>query len=148
MSPKDVALKLVDASAPFTNTTATTPVLTEGGFRADVRAYLGTITDADEVMTLNVQAAIDGGSVWHNICTFPGFIATHDGLEIARSCYVPRPQAGQTHTRVRLQASSIAGTTPSFPISAWLEPLVSLAVGGGEDQQLATLNRGLAALKT
>lgn len=149
---RDVNLQLAAAASPITSTTALAAKDTEGGFYALVRLFFGTITDADETMTLTVEASIDGGTDYFQIGVFPGFVAADDNLEIARPVYVPRPQgppdtgAVQTVTKVRLKASAIAGTTPSFPINAYLEPLVSLAPPGGDDNRSETLNRGVACL--
>lgn len=124
---RDVDLKLADDGTPIDSTTALAAINTEGGFPAMVRAFLGTVTDADETMNLTVEASIDGGSNYFHIGEFPGFVAGDDDIEIARLVYVPRPASGQTVTKVRLKARAVAGTTPSFPITAYLEPLVSLA---------------------
>lgn len=125
--PRDVNLKLADAATPITNTTALAAINTEGGFHADVRLFLGTVTDADETMSLTVEVSKDGGSTYFHAAEFPGLVAADDNIEIARPCYIPRPAAGQTVTKVRLKARAVAGTTPSFPITAYLEPHVSLA---------------------
>ena len=146
---RDVNLKLADAATPITTTTALTAKDTEGGYRADVRLFLGTITDADETMTLTVEISTDGGSTYFQAAVFPGLVATDDALEIARPVYVPVPDPTQTVTKVRLKASAIAGTTPSFPVTAFLEPLVSIAVPAGDETGVAmgtNARRGLACL--
>ena len=145
---RDVNLKLLDAATPITTSTNQTAKDTEGGFRADVRLYIGTITDADETLALHLDASTDGGSTYFQIASFPGIVATDDGLEIARAAYVPYPDPGQTVTKVRTR-SVVAGTTPSFPITAYLEPLVSLAVPATDETGVATGTngrRGLACL--
>lgn len=132
---RDANLKMVASTDPFTTTTAKTAIDTEGGYRADVRLFVGTITDADETLNLTVEASIDGGSNYRHIGEFPIIIATDDNVELARSVIVPKPASGQTVTKVRLKARAIAGTTPSFPINAWLEPLLTEAIPALDSQQ-------------
>lgn len=139
---RDVNLKLADSGTPITTTTALAAKDTEGGFWAVVRLFIGTITDANETMNLTVEASIDGGSNYFHIGEFPQIVATDDNLEIARPVYVPQPASGQTVTKVRLKARDVAGTTPSFPTTAFLEPLVSLGAPA-VDEELAV---GVASL--
>lgn len=124
---RDVNLKLADAGTPITTTTALAAISTEGGGFGDVRLFLGTVTDSDETLNLTVEASIDGGSNYFHIGEFPQLVAADDNIEIARPVYLPKPAAGQTVTKIRLKARAIAGTTPSFPITAFLEPRISLA---------------------
>lgn len=139
---RDVNLKLADAGTPIASTTALTAIDTEGGWTGMVRVMLGTVTDADETLNLTVECSKDGGSNYFHICEFPQFVAADDNIEIARMAYFPRPASGQTSLKVRLKARAVAGTTPSFPITAYLEPLVSLAPPA-MDEQLA---QGVALL--
>lgn len=125
-SPRDVNLKLSDSGTPIVNTTALAAIDTEGGFYANISVQLNVVTDADETMSLTVEASKDGGSNYFHICEFPGFVAADDNIHIARSCYIPRPASGQSVTKVRLKARAVAGTTPSFPITSYIEPLLSL----------------------
>lgn len=125
--PRDVNLKLADAGTPITNTTALAAIDTEGGWFGLIRLLIGTITDADETFNITVECSKDGGSNYFHICEFPQFVAADDNLEIARTAYFPRPNAGVTSLKVRLKARAVAGTTPSMPTTAYLEPLLSLA---------------------
>lgn len=139
---RDVNLKLADAGTPITSTTALAAINTEGGGFAWVHIQLGTVTDADETMSLTVECSIDGGSNYFHIGEFPGFVAADDNISISRPIYIPRPASGQTVTKVRLKARAVAGTTPSFPITSYIEPIISLAPPA-MDEMLA---QGLANL--
>lgn len=138
---KDVNLRLAN-NVTLTATGQQTAVDTEGGFRADVRLTGGLITGTTPLFDYDVEASIDGGSTYFKIGSFPQLDGADDNIEIARSVYVPKPAAGQTVTKVRLQYT-VAGTTPSHAgVTAYLEPMVSLAAPG-TDVLLAT---GLAKL--
>lgn len=123
--PKDVDLKLVDAAAPIVDTTALAAIDVEGGWYGVVRLNIGTITDADETFNITVECSVDGGSNYFHIGEFPTIVAADDNIEIARPVFIPRRAAGDV--KVRLKARAVAGTTPSLPCTAFLEPLLSLA---------------------
>lgn len=142
MSPRDVNLQLADSATPITVTSSQTAVNTEGGFFAVVRLEGGTITDANETFDIDIEASIDGGSNFFKIATFRQIVAADDDIIISRPVYVPRfPPATQTETQIRLTAT-VAGTTPSNAMNAWLEPMLSLGVPAIDEG----LNNGLAEL--
>src|SRR3990170_8555844 len=99
--PRDVNLILRLASSPLGASGSSTAIDTEGGFRADVRFFGGTITDADETFAVVIEASINGGSNYYPIGALPGIVAADDAIEIARCVYIPQPAAGYTATKVR-----------------------------------------------
>ena len=138
---RDVNLKMRDSGTPLGASGSSAAIDTEGGFYAAFRFTGGTITDADETFAVVIEASIDGGSNYFPIAALPGIVAADDAIEIARVGYIPRPASGQTVTKVRLTWVA-AGTTPSWPVNVYCEPLVSLGVPA-VDEQLAV---GLAKL--
>lgn len=142
---RDVNLRLENAVTRSTSGNSTA-IDTEGGFYALARIFFGAITGTTPTDDISVGVSIDGGSTYFNAGKLPQIVGTDDNLEIARPVYIPRPASGQTVTKVRLQ-HIVAGTTPSYIYTAWLEPLVSLGVPGGEDNRSATDNKGVAALR-
>jgi hypothetical protein len=124
---KDANLILAAAASPLTASGSTTAIEVEGGFFAVVRCYGGTITDANETFDVDVEASVDDEATFGKIASFPQIVATDDDIEIARVCYIPKPTAGTaTMTHVRLTWVA-AGTTPSWPVTVFIEPLLSLA---------------------
>ncbi len=143
MSPRDVNLQLADSATPIEAAAAQTAVDTEGGFYAIVRLEGGALPDGDETFDLQVEASIDGGGNYYAIAIFRQLINTDDNIIMSRPCYVPRfPPATQTVTKVRLNCTAIAGATPSNPMNAWLEPMLSLGVPAIDE----VLKNGLAEL--
>lgn len=141
--PRDVDLQLVDDDT-ITNEGTSTAIDTEGGFRADIRLFLGTLAATADTIRIKVQASRDGGSNYFDICEFPLIDGADDDLEIARSCYIPQPDPGVLVTKVRLNYYDLSeNATESFQIeSAWIEPLLSLAPPAVDEE----LNSGLALL--
>jgi len=123
---KDVNLRLANA-ADITATGQQTAVDTEGGFRADVSLQTAAITGTTPTARFQVEASIDGCSTYFHIGEFPLLDGADDDIRIMRSVYVPKPASGQTVTKVRL-AYIITGTTPVYnDVTAYLEPMLSLA---------------------
>lgn len=122
---RDASLQLEEKATPITTSGNGTAINTEGGFYANIRIFGGTITDADETFDIHVDASVDGTN-YYPICTFPQIVAADDGIEIARPCYIPRPDAGVQYTKVRRRHVA-AGTTPSNALDMFIEPLESLA---------------------
>lgn len=140
---KDTNLILNLAASPLGASGSTTAIECEGGFFAVVRCYGGTITDADETFDLVVEASVDDEATYGSIGAFPQIVATDDDIEIARVVYVPPPTIGTaTATHVRITHVA-AGTTPSWPVTIYLEPLVSLAAPEIDLDQV----KGLCELK-
>lgn len=132
MSPRDVNLVLIAGATPMAGTGVKGSVVnTEGGFRADVRMFLGTCSGSSVLVEVKVEASIDGGSNYYHIGQFPVFDADDDDVEIARPVYIPKPDSDNTVTKVRLNTVSSAGSSPVVPCNkAFLEPLLSLAPQG------------------
>ena len=141
---KDTNLQLADDGTPLGASGSTTAIECEGGFFAVVRCYGGTITDANETFDLVVEASVDDEATFGSIGAFPQ-VDDHDDLEIARVVYVPPPilatPVNVTHVRITWVAG---GTTPSWPVNIFLEPLVSLAAPEIDVDQL----KGLCELKS
>ena len=129
---RDENLRLENKATPITATGNGTAVTTEGGFFAIVRVQGGTITDADEVFDLIVQAQVDGTN-WRNIGVFPQIVATDDDVDVARPVFVPSPTGTEIITKVRTDWV-VAGTTPSLAADVFLEPMVSLGAPGVDAQ--------------
>ncbi|KKM98152.1 hypothetical protein LCGC14_1160890 [marine sediment metagenome] len=127
---KDVNLALITGAVDMAGTGAKGSVVdTEGGFWAMVRMLLGTCTGTTVVVSVAVQASIDGGSNYYHIGQFPILDESDDDIVIARPVYIPRPASGQTVTKVRLNTVVSSGSTPVVPVNrADLEPLVSLGI--------------------
>lgn len=140
---KDEDLKLADDGTPLTTSSSTTAIECEGGFFAVVRCYGGTLTDADETFDLTVEASVDDEATFGSIGAFPQIVGTDDDIEIARVVYVPPPTIG-TATRTHVRITWVGGgTTPSWPVTIFLEPLLSLAAPEIDLDQI----KGLAELK-
>ncbi len=129
MSPRDVNLVLISGATAMAGTGAKGSVVnTEGGFRADVRMLLGTCTGTTVVVSVAIQASIDGGSNYYHIGQFPILDQGDDDIEIARSVYIPKPESDQAYTKVRLNTVVSSGSSPVVPCDfACIEPLISLA---------------------
>jgi hypothetical protein len=144
MTPLDVNLQLADYTTPLGASGSTTAIECEGGFYAIIRCKGKTITDADETFDLVIEASVDDEGTFGGITAFPQIVATDDDIEIARVCYIPRPVLATpvevTHVRVTWVA---AGTTPSWPVDIWIEPLLSLGVPAIDEGLL----KGLCELK-
>jgi len=144
MTPRDKNLQLRDYTAPLVASGSTTAIECEGGFYAIVRCVGKIITDADEKFDLVVEASVDDEAKYGKIGAFPQIVATDDGIVIARVVYVPRPILATpvevTHVRITWVSE---GTTPSWPVDIWLEPLVSLAPPARDEGLL----QGLCELK-
>ncbi len=137
---RDTNLQLEDA-AVHTTTETTAAIDVEGGFRADVRLKMGVLSTGADTDDIEVQASVDGGSNYFQIATFPQIVDTDDQIEIARSCYIPKPDAGELFTKVRLSHTVSAGG--SFAVTwAFVEPLMSIAVQDIDE----VLTSGLALL--
>ncbi len=132
MSPRDVNLALISGATAMPGVGAKGSVVdTEGGFRADVRMFLGTCTGTTVVCDVQIEASIDGGSNYYHIGQFPKLDESDSDVEIARSVYVPKPASDQTYTKVRLYTRTSSGSSPVVPCNAaYLEPLLSLAPQG------------------
>lgn len=139
MSPRDVNLVLREAADPLVATGAGDAVDTEGGFRADVRCFGGTLSSA-QTHDLVVQASVDGGSNYYSIGAFPQIDNADDDIVIARSVTIPKPNSSNTVTKVRIY-DTVTGT-PSWPVDIFLEPLLSLAIPANDND----LTEGLAKL--
>lgn len=154
MPPRDVGLKLCDASAPITGTGMPSGipfVETEGSMRVDIVFQLGVITDADEVFNFDVEVSKDDGANWFPVLRVEPFTNDEESSKITRMAYIPKPtyststyQPSTKYTRVRLNCISVSGTTPSLPLDCWIEPIVSLGIP--EFDEVA--NQGLANLYT
>ena len=127
---RDASLVLHDGNVTANGAGST--VSTEGGFRADVSVYVGTVTGTSPTLDIVVQASLDGGTTYGQIGRFPLLNNTHANSRIARTVYVPRPNAGQDATLVRL-SFLVGGTSPNFAVKSYLEPLVSLAVPAADE---------------
>jgi hypothetical protein len=141
---RDTNLVLRAAASPLAASGSTTAIEVEGGFFAVVRCFGGTITDANETFDLDVEASVDDEGTFGKIASFPQIVATDDDIEIARVCYIPKPVLSTpvtvTHVRITWVA---AGTTPSWPVDIFIEPLVSLAPPAVDVE----LTKGLCELK-
>ena len=134
---RDVNLQLISGATAMAGTGAKGSVVdTEGGFFAIVSALLGTCTGTTVVVSVAVQASIDGGSNYFHIGQFPILDEDDDDIEISRAVWVPKPNSSNTTTKVRLNTVVSTGSSPVVPFNqAFLEPLVSLA-GPGIDLEL------------
>lgn len=134
MSARDIALAFVTSATEFATTGAKGSVVQcEGGFRADVRLFLGTLTGSSASVSIAVQTSVDEGSNYYHIGEFPILDEDDDDLEIARPVYVPKPTTAGTLTRVRLNVITAGGTVTLFPVNfAFLEPLVDISIPGGD----------------
>jgi len=134
---RDVNLQLISGATAMAGTGAKGSVVdTEGGFYALVSALLGTCTGTTVVVSVAIQASIDGGSTYQHIGQFPILDESDDDIEISRPVWVPKPNSSNTTTKVRLNTVISSGSSPVVPFNqAFLEPLVSLA-GPGIDLEL------------
>lgn len=134
---RDVNLQLISGATAMAGTGAKGSVVdSEGGFYALVSMLLGTCTGTTVVVSVAVQASIDGGSTYQHIGQFPILDESDDDIEISRVVWVPKPASGQTVTKVRLNTVVSSGSSPVVPVNqAFLEPLVSLG-GPGIDLEL------------
>lgn len=149
--PHDVLLRLSDSATPITAAAAQVAVDTEGGFLCWVTFYLGVITDANETFNIDIEASRDGGSNYFPILTMEQFTNDEESRMIRRPCYVPRPnkESNINVTKVRLNTTAVGGTTPSLPLTTYLDPMLSLGVeAGDEDHDLAADRVGAAYLYT
>lgn len=133
---RDVNLQFVTASTDFAGTgDKGSEKDCEGGFYAMVRLFLGTITGTTVVCDIQVLCSIDGGTTDFHIGQFPTIDEADDDIEIARLVYVPKPDSSNTVTKVKLNTRVSSGTSPVVPVLlAFLEPLVSLAIPGVDEQ--------------
>lgn len=145
MSPRDINLILAAAAVPLGASGSSVAIECEGGFYAVVRFMGGTITDADETFDVDIEASVDDEATYGKIGALPQIVGTDDDISIARVVYIPRPVLATpvevTHVRLTWVA---AGTTPSWPVSVWIEPLLSLAVPAVDEGLL----QGLCELKS
>ena len=127
---RDTNLALITGATAMAGTGAKGSVVdTEGGFYALVSMLLGTCTGTTVVVSVAVQASIDGGSNYFHIGQFPILDEDDDDIEISRVVAIPKPASGQTVTKVRLNTVVSSGSTPVVPVNqAFVEPLVSLAL--------------------
>ncbi len=127
---RDVNLTFISGATAMAGTGVKGSVIDcEGGFYALVRMFIGTCTGTTAVVSVAVQASIDGGSNYFHIGQFPILDESDDDIEIARPVYIPKPTLSSSIvTKVRLNTVVSSGTSPVVPCnSAHLEPLVSLA---------------------
>ena len=143
--PHDVNLKLAAAGTPLTAVADQAAVETEGGFLAWVTFYLGTITDSNETVTVEIQASRDGAANYFPILSMEVFTNDDENKVIRRPCYVPRPAENQTKTYVRLACTAVAGTTPSLPVDVFLDPMLTLGVPDEDENHDLAANRSGAA---
>ncbi len=132
---RDVNLTLISGATAMAGTGAKGSVVDcEGGFFAVIRMFLGTCTGTTVVVSVAVQASIDGGSNYFHIGQFPILDQGDDDIEIARVVWVPKPTlASSIVTKVRLNTVVSSGTTPVVPCNAaYLEPIVSLGCPGAD----------------
>ena len=141
---RDVNLQLISGATAMAGTGVKGSVVdTEGGFYALVSMLLGTCTGTTVVVSVAVQASIDGGSNYFHVGQFPILDEDDDDIEISRVVYIPKPDSSNTVTKVRLNTVVSSGATPVVPVNqAFLEPLVSLATPGIDEQ----LTQGVAKL--
>ncbi len=134
---RDVNLALITGATAMAGTGAKGSVVEpEGGFYALVSMLLGTCTGTTVVVSVAIQASIDGGSNYFHIGQFPILDQDDDDIEISRVVWVPKPNSSNIVTKVRLNTVVSSGSTPVVPVNqAFLEPLVSLA-GPGVDLEL------------
>ncbi len=134
---RDVNLQLIAAATAMAGTGAKGSVVdSEGGFYALVSMLLGTCTGTTVVVSVAVEASIDGGSTYQHIGQFPILDEDDDDIEISRVVWVPKPNSSNTTTKVRLNTVVSSGSSPVVPVNqAFLEPLVSLG-GPGIDLEL------------
>lgn len=127
MSPRDINLQLLDGG-DIVATGTSAVVDTEGGFFAVIRAWLGTCTGTTTTLIATIQASIDGGSNYYSIGVLPTLDDADDDIVVGRPVYIPKPTLSSTVTRTKVRISyAVTGTTPVFPITAYIEPLLSLA---------------------
>ena len=143
--PRDEDLVLAAKAVPLGASGSSTAIECEGGFYAVVRFMGGTITDADETFDVDIEASVDDEGTYGKIGSLPQVVGTDDDINIARVVYIPRPILSTpvevTHVRLTWAAG---GTTPSWPVDVWIEPLVSLAVPAVDEGLL----QGLCELKS
>lgn len=136
--PKDVNLRFSAAAVPITANGDSSVLNTEGGYFGLVSLEDAVLpVDADETLATIVNVSIDGGSNYFEVgrmktitnAAMVADITTNKkpSYKQSRVFYFPRPASGQTLTKVKLSYTA-AGTTPSFPLDAFLEPMVSLSV--------------------
>ena len=139
--PHDTNLYLTGSATAGTAVSAngnSTAINVSGGDFAVVHIYSSvTPTDADETIAITVQASCDGTN-YGTIGVFPTLVkATNKGnaaTRVAIPVYIPRAEANpagrgtNTQTKVRLNYV-VAGTTPSYTLTAWIAPLENRARG-------------------
>ena len=135
---RDSNLKFVIAAAGISATANGAAIDTEGGFRADVRFFLGAITGA---WAVKVQASIDNGTTYFDVCIFPALLPADSNDIIARPLYIPRPKKAENPTKVRLVYTETTSGKIIFS-SALIEPMISVAVLDMDED----LSEGLAYL--
>jgi hypothetical protein len=124
---RDTSLVL-DSGQTITVDANGTAVDTEGGYRADVRVFGGTFGAATDTLVIVIEVSVNGGSNYYSVGEFPLLDGADDDIEIARSCYIPQPDSGQTVTKVRVRYDVTSNDSPSFVIDkVFLEPLTSLS---------------------
>lgn len=138
---QDVELQLADALVLADGTTATTPIDTVGGYRADVRGYFSALATTGDTIDVTVQASIDGGGNYFPIATIPQFGPDDDPVEWARPVYIPQPASGQLYTKVRLSIVISSGGSATLDW-CFVEPLISIAPPDLDE----VLSKGLALL--
>lgn len=112
----DLNLQL-KASGPITATENGNDVNTEGGGFAEFRAFYGTITGTNPTCDLEIHASTDGGTVYRKIGVMPQVVGDDDDKQVAIMVYVPKPDSGQTVTKLRYRAVIGGSNTPTFPFS-------------------------------
>lgn len=146
MSARDIALAFVTSAVEFATTGDKGAVVQcEGGFRADVRLFLGTCTGSAALVSIIVLASDDEGVTYYHIGQFPILTDHNSDMEIARPVCVPKPATAGTLTRVKLNVLIADGTVTLMPVNfAYLEPLLDVAFpardldGGVGVEELAT----------
>lgn len=131
---RDTNLLLVDDDDITATGNSATVKDTEGGFLAWASLLLGAISGTSITWDVYVQASPDGGSTYYMIGKFQQIDEDDDDLELRVPVYVPRPESGQTVTKVRVKYT-LVGTSTMTVTSVFLEPMVSLAVPAGDDDR-------------
>ncbi len=142
---RDVNLVLISGATAMAGTGAKGSVVdTEGGYFAIVSMRLGTCTGTTVVVSVAIQASIDGGSNYYHIGQFPILDQGDDDIEISRVVFIPKPTlASSSVTKVRLNTVVSSGSSPVVPVNyAAVEPMVSLAAPGIDNE----LTQGVAKL--
>lgn len=131
----DVNLQLLDGG-DIVATGTSNPVDVEGGFFAIIRAWLGTCAGTTTTLIATIQASIDGGSNYYNIGVLPTLDEADDDVVVARPVFIPKPTLSSTVKKTKVRISYVVtGTNPVFPVTAFIEPMVSLAARESDDVQ-------------